>query len=156
MIPTALLVVVIGLSMALPLAAQEGARTAVDGLDVGQQVRVQAPGMAIELGTVSEIDAQTLFVLEDGQEWLIDIRAIERLEVREHPMVSNVILFGAIGAVLALAAGKAKGLGCAEGPSGNACREASGVSVPLFGIGGAAVGALVGRSQWRWNVLFPR
>lgn len=116
------------------------AHEAVARLDVGEQVRIQAPGTAVELGTVSEVDPSTLYVLEEGQEWLIDIGTIERLEVRRRSVVKNMLIFGAVGALAAV--------GVKE------LREDMNTA-PIF-VGGFAFGAAFGYTQWQWRVTYPR
>ncbi len=96
----------IPLLLAPATALAQDAAAAVSTLEVGQQVRVQAPGLSVQLGTVSEIDATTLYVLEEGQEWVIEARTIERLEVRRRSVAQNVLIFGAIGALAGLGANK--------------------------------------------------
>lgn len=116
------------------------ARDAVAALSVGDQVRVQAPGTAVELGIVSEVDPSTLYVVEGAQEWVIDIGTIERLEVRRRSIGKNVLIFGAIGGLAGLGANK--------------FRET--VRPLPFLLGGAGFGALFGYTQWQWRVTFPR
>lgn len=113
---------------------------AVSRLDVGEQVRIQAPGTAVELGTVSEIDPSTLYVMESGQEWVIDIGTIERLEVRRRSVFKNMLIFGAVGALASVGAKQLR-----EGMN----------TAPIF-IGGFAVGAAFGYTQWQWRVTYPR
>ena len=117
-----MLSVVLALALGLmawssPVSAQlMNASAAVSALKVGEQVRVQAPGTAVELGTVSEVDQSTvsevdqstLYVLESGQEWLIDIGTIERLEVRSRPVVKYALIFGVVGGLA--------GFWCQPGP----------------------------------------
>jgi hypothetical protein len=113
---------------------------AVSRLVVGEQVRVQAPGTAVELGTVSEIDPGTLYVVESGQEWLIDIDTIERLEVRRRSVIKNMLIFGAVGALASVGAKEIR-----EGTN----------TTPIW-IGGFVFGAAFGYTQWQWRVTYPR
>lgn len=121
-------------------SAQSNPADAVNALAVGQVVRLQAPGTVITLGSVSEIDAETLYVLEGDQEWFVDIASIQRLEVRTRAIGRHVLMFGALGALM--------------GYAGNAFRESTPVSP--FVIGGVTVGAVVGFSRPVWRVQFPR
>lgn len=113
---------------------------AVSRLKVGQHVRVQGRGLSVDLGRVSEIEGATLYVQEADQEWSIDVPTIERLEVRSHPVLRNVLIFGAIGAVAGSAAHKFRE-NVAPGP---------------FTMGGLALGTLFGFTEWKWSVVYPR
>jgi hypothetical protein len=116
------------------------AAAAVSALTVGEQVRVQAPGASVELGIVSELDENTLYVTESGQEWLVDIDSIERLEVRRRSVVKYALIFGVVGAV--------------AGAGAHKFRES--VAPGWFLYGGVAGGALFGYTQWQWRVRYPR
>jgi hypothetical protein len=116
------------------------AAAAVSALNVGEQVRIQAPGASVELGIVSELDASTLYVTESGQEWLVDILSIERLEVRRRSVVKYALIFGVVGALAGAGAHKFRET-VAPGP---------------FLYAGVAGGALFGYTQWQWRVRYPR
>lgn len=122
-----------------PVSAQAGPSAAVERLSPGEVVRIQAPGVAVEQGTVSEIEDETLYLLEGGQEWLIDVRSIERLERRHRTIGRNVLIFGSIGAIAGFAAGKFN----------------ENVSAAPFIVGGVAVGLGLGLTQWQWRQLYP-
>lgn len=123
-----------------PAAGQVAQSYAVSRLSVGEAVRVQAPGVTVEDGRVSEVSPETLYVLEGGQEWLIDVADIERLEVQRRPVVQSILVFGAVGALAGWGAGKFK----EDTPF-----------IP-FVAGGVASGAIFGMTQVRWQVTFPR
>jgi len=140
---THLLAAVLAIGFLIPASegvAQVDATAAVSALNVGQQVRIQAPGTVVELGTVSEIDERTLYVLEGGQEWLVEVGTIERLEVRRRSVIQYALILGAIGAGAGAAARK--------------FRES--ISPTPFLVGGVVGGAALGFTQWRWQVTFPR
>lgn len=120
--------------------AQSGPASAVESLVVGEVVRLQAPGMSIDLGTVTETDAETLYVEQAGQEWFVDIESIERLEVRRKSISKYVLIVGGLGALL--------------GYSADAFRDES--SVAPFVIAGVGAGAAIGLARWEWKVAFPR
>jgi len=130
------------LMMATPCASsgQAGPAAAVGRLSPGDMVRVQAPGISVDGGAVSEIDGETLYVLEGGQEWLVDIAAIERLERRHRTVGKNVLIFGGIGALAGFAAGKFN----------------EDLSIWPFAVGGVAVGVAFGLSNREWRVIYPR
>lgn len=123
-----------------PSAAQADASQAVAALKVGQRVRVQAPGIAIESGSVSQLLSGTLVVLEGGQEWSIPVSNIERLEVRQRTVVQNALLFGLVGTLTGLGARKFK----------------EDLSATPFAVGGFTFGVLFGLTHWKWSVRFPR
>lgn len=122
------------------LSAQTDPVSAVDHLSPGDVVRVQAPGASVEGGAVTEIDEETLYVMEAGQEWLIDIRAIERLERQQRMVGKNVLIFGSIGALAGFAAGKFN----------------ENLSALPFAVGGVAVGLAFGMTNREWRLIYPR
>lgn len=122
------------------LSAQTDPASAVDHLSPGDVVRVQAPGASVEGGAVTEIDEETLYVMEEGQEWLIDIRAIERLERQQRTVGKNVLIFGSIGALAGFAAGKFN----------------EDLSVLPFAAGGVAVGLAFGMTNRSWRLIYPQ
>jgi hypothetical protein len=124
----------------LPAGRPAGKLRFVAALKVGQWVRVQAPGIAIESGSVSQLQPGTLFVLEGGQEWAIPVANIERLEVRHRTVVQNAFLFGLVGTLTGLGAKKFK----------------EDLSATPFAVGGFTFGVLFGLTQWKWSVRFPR
>ncbi|MDX1647064.1 MAG: hypothetical protein R3304_07960 [Longimicrobiales bacterium] len=123
-----------------PASPQTGPESAVARLAPGEVVRVQAPGLSVDQGTVSEVDDGTLYLLEGGQEWLIDVRSIERLERRHRTVGKNVLIYGGIGALAGFGAGKFN----------------EDLSAVPFAVGGVAVGLVMGLTQWQWRPLYPR
>lgn len=131
--------VALALSLPVPVLGQLAASEAVARLRVGQTIRLQAPGISVESGTVSELDGETLYVMEEGQEWLVEPREIERLEVRRRTIGKNVIIFGAIGALVGFGANKFY-------------EQVNGRRFALLGV---ATGAVFGYTNWQWTVLYP-
>ncbi len=127
--------------------AQYTAAEVVASLSPGQQVRVQARGVSVELGTVSEIDGSTLYLTDAGQEWIIDASSIKRLEVRQRPVVQNVLVYGLIGALVGWTGDKFKEGGPDDG---------NGDGTLLGAAAGTAFGIGFGLTHWRWTVRFPR
>lgn len=122
------------------LSAQTDPLSSVDRLSPGDVVRVQAPGVSVAGGAVTEIDDETLYVMDEGQEWLIDIPAIERLERQQRTVGKNVLVFGSIGALAGFAAGKFN----------------EDLSMLPFAVGGVAVGLAFGMTNREWRLIYPR
>lgn len=122
------------------LSAQTDPISSVDRLTPGDIVRVQAPGVSVAGGAVTEIGEETLYVVDEGQEWLIDVRAIERLERQQRTVGKNVLIFGSIGALAGFAAGKFN----------------ENVSALPFAVGGVAVGLAFGMTNREWRLIYPR
>ncbi|HSM61861.1 MAG TPA: hypothetical protein VK849_13725 [Longimicrobiales bacterium] len=132
----------------LSVSAQSDASGAAADLKPGQQVRIQAPGLVIDGARVSEMADGTLYVAQDGQEWAVDVRTIERLEVREHPIVRDALIFGLIGTLAGLGADKFKSR--ERAPDGVGDGALKGLAA------GTAFGVGFGLTEWRWSVRFPR
>jgi hypothetical protein len=131
-----------------PSVAQADASEAAARLHPGQLVRIQAPGLAIEGGRVSAFAGGMLQIVEEGQEWDVDPRTIERLEVRTRPVVQNALIFGLIGTVVGYAGDKIKSAQRNPDPSSDGLWKGL--------AGGVVFGIAFGLTQTSWSVRFPR
>lgn len=141
------------LALNMPNAALGQEPPDVSAVIVGSKVRIQAPTVAggrLE-GIVSQIDDQSLLVLQDNHPWRVPRKAITRLEVStgRHGRALKGLL---IGAAIGIAAFQVtvSDTNCQNAMTVCSTSRGQAVAFGLLGGGawGAGIGALIKSDRW--------
>jgi hypothetical protein len=142
------------LALAGRLDAQVANSSGLDRLlGPGDWVQVTIPGTIIESGQVQRVTADSLHVVDGGQEWFLSGSRIEALAVRER-RTWKYTTGGAIGgALFGLAAQVFLNPVLCNEPDG--CHEDFAIGALAGGlVFGVGIG-LIGHHEFRWKPLIP-
>jgi len=122
---------------------------------VGQYVRVTAPGIVIDGGLIQSILGDTLFVVSEGLQWSVQTSQIEAIDVRVNKAVGKAVGGFAIGALLGIASEFVlhKGDGCND--RFRECPASYGRNILIVGGLGAVIGLVVANTTTYWRQIFP-
>lgn len=142
----------------LPLAAQvDSARAAAERLEVGQTVRLTAPGLWLEDVTLETLGRDSLLIADQGGVVAVGYDELESLSFRVGHARMGAVIGGGSGVLVGgLFGAMISAFGCPN-PSSCTTSERNG-AVWGGGVGllvGAIAGGWIGSASKSWQPVFP-